>query len=102
MPAPYMDMIVKRLTRTGLHFGAGALVALMAVLIGTCTPNQQSSADTPNSETYRQLDLFGQVFQRVREDYVEPVDDQTLIHAALNGMLQALDPHSRLHECRPV
>ncbi len=87
-------MTVTRLTRTGLHFGAGALAALLVVLIGTCSPNQQSSAGTPNSETYRQLDLFGQVFQRVREDYVETVDDQTLIHAALNGMLQALDPHS--------
>ena len=94
MPAPCMKMTVTRLTRTGLHLGAGALVALVAVLIGTCTPNQQSSADTTNSETYRQLDLFGQVFQRIREDYVEPVDDETLIHAALNGMLQALDPHS--------
>ncbi len=87
-------MTVTRLTRTGLHFGAGALATLLVVLIGTCSPNQQSSAGTPNSETYRQLDLFGQVFQRVREDYVETVDDQTLIHAALNGMLQALDPHS--------
>ncbi len=87
-------MTVTRLTRTGLHFGAGALAALLVVLMGTCAPNQQSSAGTTSSETYRQLDLFGQVFQRVREDYVESVDDQTLIHAALNGMLQALDPHS--------
>ena len=83
-------MTVTRLTRTGLHFGAGALAALLVVLVGTCSP----SAGTPGNETYRQLDLFGQVFQRVREDYVETVDDQTLIHAALNGMLQALDPHS--------
>ncbi len=87
-------MTVTRFARMGIHFGAGASVALLAVLIGTCAPNQQSSADTTNSETYRQLDLFGQAFQRVRQHYVESVDDQTLIHAALNGMLQALDPHS--------
>ena len=47
-----------------------------------------------NSETYRQLDLFGEVFNRVRADYVDEVDDEKLIEAAVNGMLQALDPHS--------
>jgi len=52
-------------------------------------PNPQSS-----SETYRQLDLFGEVFERVRSDYVEEVSDQQLIEAAINGMLSALDPHS--------
>ncbi len=87
-------MTATRLTRTGLHVGAGALAAILAMLVGTCAPNQQSRAGASNDEAYRQLDLFGQVFQRVREDYVETVDDQTLIHAALNGMLQALDPHS--------
>lgn len=52
-------------------------------------PNPQSS-----SETYRQLDLFGEVFERVRADYVEEVSDQQLIEAAIGGMLTALDPHS--------
>ena len=47
-----------------------------------------------NSETYRQLDLFGQVFERVRSDYVEEVSDSALIEAAINGMLTSLDPHS--------
>ncbi|MEK9946827.1 MAG: S41 family peptidase [Alphaproteobacteria bacterium] len=47
-----------------------------------------------SSETYRQLDLFGEVFNRVRADYVDEVDDEKLIEAAVNGMLQALDPHS--------
>ena len=46
------------------------------------------------SETYRQLELFGDVFERVREDYVEQVSDEELIEAAIQGMLASLDPHS--------
>tara|TARA_B100001971_G_scaffold77860_1_gene71747 strand:- start:357 stop:1691 length:1335 start_codon:yes stop_codon:yes gene_type:complete len=47
-----------------------------------------------NSDTYRQLNLFGDVFERVRSEYVEEVTDEELIRAAVEGMLQALDPHS--------
>ncbi len=47
-----------------------------------------------SSETYRQLNLFGDVFERVRADYVESVDDSQLIESAIQGMLNALDPHS--------
>jgi len=52
------------------------------------------SASAPNAEIYRQLNLFGQVLERVRSDYVEKPDDAKLIEGALNGMLTALDPHS--------
>jgi carboxyl-terminal processing protease len=55
---------------------------------------QTYSANSPNSELYRQLDLFGDVFERVRSDYVEKPDDTMLIESAINGMLAALDPHS--------
>ena len=51
-------------------------------------------AQENRSETYRQLKLFGDVFERVRADYVEEVTDQELIEAAIQGMLSALDPHS--------
>src|SRR5947208_16639642 len=51
-----------------------------------------SSANT--AETYKQLDLFGDVFELVRADYVDDVSDETLIEGAINGMLTALDPHS--------
>ncbi|WP_299361943.1 S41 family peptidase [uncultured Paracoccus sp.] len=47
-----------------------------------------------NSSVYQELDLFGSVFERVRQDYVEQVDDKTLIESAINGMLTSLDPHS--------
>ena len=45
-------------------------------------------------DTYRQLNLFGDVFERVRAQYVEPVTDEDLIENAINGMLISLDPHS--------
>jgi len=46
------------------------------------------------SDTYRQLNLFGDVFERVRTDYVESPDDSALVESAIDGMLSALDPHS--------
>lgn len=49
---------------------------------------------TASSETYRQLDLFGDVFERIHKDYVRDVEDAELIEAAVNGMLSSLDPHS--------
>jgi carboxyl-terminal processing protease len=54
--------------------------------------NQSSFADT--KETYRQLSIFNEVYNRVKDQYVEEVTDKELIEKALNGMLQALDPHS--------
>ncbi len=47
-----------------------------------------------NKETYEYLDLFGQIFDRVRSQYVEEVTDQELIEKAIDGMLTGLDPHS--------
>ncbi len=52
------------------------------------------SATTQNSDLYRHLDLFGDVLERVRSDYVEKPDDGQLIESAINGMLASLDPHS--------
>src|SRR5579871_4581088 len=53
----------------------------------------QSNNDT-NTNTYQQLNLFGDVFEKIRSDYVEPVSDEKLVEAAINGMLTSLDPHS--------
>jgi carboxyl-terminal processing protease len=49
---------------------------------------------TDKSELYQQLNLFGDVLERVRRDYVEPVDEKLLMENAINGMLSSLDPHS--------
>ena len=46
------------------------------------------------SNVYEQLDLFGDIFERIRAQYVEEVDTEELIEAAINGMLTSLDPHS--------
>ena len=72
------------LLMTGL---AGATTLLNVSQTYSATPSQ-------NSELYRQLDLFGDVLERVRSDYVEKPDDTQLIESAINGMLASLDPHS--------
>jgi carboxyl-terminal processing protease len=53
-----------------------------------------NSARAAASDTYRNLNLFGDVFEKVRTDYVEKPDDQKLVESAINGMLSSLDPHS--------
>jgi len=62
---------------------------ILIVALPSATLGQNNS-----SETYRQLDLLGDVFERVRADYVKEVSDKKLIEAAINGMLSSLDPHS--------
>jgi carboxyl-terminal processing protease len=56
--------------------------------------SQPDTNVTDFTETYKQLQLFGDVFERVRAQYVDPVEDQKIIENALNGMLSSLDPHS--------
>jgi len=75
-----------------LGAAAGAVLALTVsqapvMLFG-------SSANAAAADTYRQLNLFGDVFERVRADYVEKPDDAKLVESAINGMLSGLDPHS--------
>ncbi len=53
-----------------------------------------AQTSTSSAETYRLLNLFGDVFEQVKEKYVEEVDNKQLIEAAINGMLTSLDPHS--------
>src|ERR1017187_5990219 len=53
-----------------------------------------TSAKAAVADTYHQLNLFGDVFERVRADYVEVPDDDKLIESAINGMVTGLDPHS--------
>ena len=71
---------------------AGAVLAVAAVqpriFVGTAA---QAAA---NSDTYRQLNLFGDIFEHVRAQYVEKPDDAKLVESAINGMLASLDPHS--------
>jgi carboxyl-terminal processing protease len=84
--------MIRRTSLVLLGAAAGVAVTLLAtqprlILMG-------SSAKAAAADTYRQLNLFGDVFERVRADYVEKPDDSKLIEQAINGMLNGLDPHS--------
>jgi carboxyl-terminal processing protease len=68
------------------------ILCTSAIALSTASPTLAD--DKFADDTYRQLELFGNVFERVRKDYVEDVSDQDLIEAAINGMLTSLDPHS--------
>jgi carboxyl-terminal processing protease len=73
----------------------GLVAALAVVLVILPVRHEVGAASSTNTaETYKELNLFGDVFERVRSDYVDEVSDDTLIEGAINGMLTALDPHS--------
>ena len=70
----------------------GTMVGVLATTQLAAPLLAQESAK--NSSVYEQLDLFGDIFERIRAQYVEEVDTNELIEAAINGMLTSLDPHS--------
>jgi carboxyl-terminal processing protease len=81
---------LRTLGAVGAAFLAGAVVGPVIAV-----PSLQAWAqDGSRAETYRLLNLFGDVFERIRAEYVEPVNDRDVIENAINGMLQGLDPHS--------
>ncbi len=71
---------------------AGAVAGLV-IAVQVSGPISAQESDRLQT-TYEQLDLFGDIFERIRSTYVEEVDDVALIEAAINGMLTSLDPHS--------
>ncbi|MEL7105989.1 MAG: S41 family peptidase [Pseudomonadota bacterium] len=76
-----------------------ALAAIGGVLAGAVLTTQVAGPlvaqeASRKSSVYEQLDLFGDIFERIRAQYVEEVDEADLIEAAINGMLTSLDPHS--------
>ncbi|MHA3793527.1 S41 family peptidase [Sphingomonas sp. YL-JM2C] len=81
--------MTKTLLRSIGLFGAGAMIATLAPAIGAVDVG-----------TYKELDQFMSVFERVRSDYVDKVDDRTLIKGAIDGMLASLDPHSSYLDAR--
>ena len=83
--------------RTKIYFIVTALALGTAVVLAPSTPvlaEDTASSAKFSDDTYKYLELFGDVFERVRKDYVEKVSDQELLESAINGMLTALDPHS--------
>jgi carboxyl-terminal processing protease len=69
--------------------------AVLGLLATTQVAGPLIAQETEDSASvYQRLDLFGDIFERIRQEYVEEVDDEDLIEAAINGMLTSLDPHS--------
>ena len=68
------------------------VAAVACILVSS--PGATAETEKNNADTYRLLNLFGDVFERVRADYVEESTDESLIEAAITGMLSSLDPHS--------
>ena len=69
------------------------LITSAFITLEIAKPSNANEA-SENKSTYEQLSLFGDIFERIREKYVEEVNDEDLIRAAINGMLTSLDPHS--------
>jgi carboxyl-terminal processing protease len=73
---------------------SGFLAASIATLVLFSLRQDVGAAASNSTETYKQLNLFGEVFERVRAEYVDDVSDDSLVESAINGMLTSLDPHS--------
>ena len=97
--------------KTSLMF-LGAIAGAGVTLLATHQSSVfvESKAKAASSDTYQRLNLFGDVFERVRVDYVEKPDDSKILQSAINGMLASLDPHSSYMDpvacatfrCRPA
>ena len=73
------------------------LIGVSAFVLGAgamAYVNHPAAADIPKAETYKMLELFGDVVSTIESQYVTPVDNKKLIQAAIDGMLTSLDPHS--------
>jgi carboxyl-terminal processing protease len=84
--------------RKNFVFFLGAAAGTCLTLLVTGPQGGQliaAARASASSETYSQLNLFGSVFERIRTGYVEKPDDARLVEGAINGMVTALDPHSR-------
>jgi carboxyl-terminal processing protease len=85
--------------RKNVLFILGSLTGACLTLLVTGPEGEhliaKARAAANAADTYTELNLFGEVFERVRSDYVEKPDDTSLIEGAINGMVTSLDPHSR-------
>jgi len=77
-------------TLIAMSIGIVSAVAVTTQIAGPLVAQQANS----QTSVYEQLELFGDIFERVRQEYVEDVNDQELIESAIDGMLRSLDPHS--------
>lgn len=80
--------------KSELALGTFLILSVFASSLFILQSTRNDEAAAANSDIYKQLDLFGDVLERVRAEYVEKPDDSKLIEYAINGMLSGLDPHS--------
>lgn len=85
---------MQKLKYSGLILSVVLLMGGVAPVVHAEEAPAASGKPKVTPETYEMLNLFGDVFERVRDNYVEEVPDKKLVESALNGMLTALDPHS--------
>ncbi|MEX0589510.1 MAG: S41 family peptidase [Xanthobacteraceae bacterium] len=83
--------MMKRFSLFFLGAAAGALIAVVTIQPRILI---NATANAASSDIYRQLNLFGDIFEHVRAQYVEKPDESKMIESAINGMLTSLDPHS--------
>jgi carboxyl-terminal processing protease len=83
-----------RMSRFLLGTATGAALSVLAFTSGLVPTGSSAIAQSATSGPYRQLELFGKVFDIVRNSYVEKPDDAKMVTSAINGMLAGLDPHS--------
>ena len=84
--------------RKNSRFFLGAAAGACLTLVVSGPPGAHliaAARAAANADAYAQLNLFGEVFERIKSDYVEKPDDAKLIEASINGMVTSLDPHSR-------
>jgi carboxyl-terminal processing protease len=86
--------MMRRTSRLFLAAAAGAILSFVVAQPPGAPPIRAAHA-AADSETYSQLNLLGDVFERLKRDHVEKVDDAKLVEGAIKGMLESLDPHSR-------
>jgi carboxyl-terminal processing protease len=84
---------MKRFSQVLIGAAAGSALSLLALMLGAAPPVSSATA-AGGADTYRQLELFGRVYDIVRSNYVDKPDEDKLVASALNGMLSGLDPHS--------
>ena len=95
MFSPFSSYRMNRISDIALKsFALFGIAFFGALALFFINPTQSISQSSTDDETYRQLSLFGDAFQLIRDDYVEDIEDETLISNAINGMLSSLDPHS--------
>ena len=85
--------MIKKIPNYSLYYKTNIFLTFF-IIFNICLIVQNFARAENRQETYKQLNLFGDVFQRVQEQYVEEVTEKKLIEAAISGMLQSLDPHS--------